>query len=396
MSLNSARNAWLGWLTEYHRDAAGTEYRKRRKLTLCPLRKEDGTAVSKREALRLLQPHVDRVNASIATPKEEIKRIGFQDFTKVWKRDCLALSKPSTQASMNSHVTRITKIFGNRDMRTIEAAEIQSFISSLKESGLAPKTVRNTWITIRLIWALAKTQGYVSQLPERPKLPKNTRKRQPFYSLNEMARMLHGATGVLHLLYRLFTETGVRQGEAFGLRLSDVLPDRINVNQTVWNGQIQDTPKNGTSIRTVFLSPQLSALLQEQVKKQKEKKHDLLFTTSTGNAMDANNTRQRHLHPLLERLKIKKAGWHAFRHGNSSALSKLRIPLAVIADRQGRESGTGNLTLDVYTHSDEQQNREAAETLGTAIEGELNSVTLTATQQQEPPAEITEALENAA
>lgn len=45
-----------------------------------------------------LQPYVDRVNASIASPAIERKSITFEAFAEIWKRDYLSLSKPSTQA----------------------------------------------------------------------------------------------------------------------------------------------------------------------------------------------------------------------------------------------------------------------------------------------------------
>jgi integrase len=79
-------------------------------------------------------------------------------------------------------------------------------------------------------------------------------------------------------------ETGLRSGEACGLRLSDVLKDRVTVNQSVWNGQIQDSPKTQNSIRTIALSSELATLLLEQARKQSEKGHTLLFTTGCGSS----------------------------------------------------------------------------------------------------------------
>ena len=79
-----------------------------------------------------------------------------------------------------------------------------------------------------------------------------------------------------------------------------------------------------------------------------------------------------------------------------NSLARLKVPLAVIVERQGREGATGNLTLDVYTHSDEQQNREAGALLGAAIDAELNSGTVSATEQIEAGSEQLEVFENAA
>jgi hypothetical protein len=100
--------------------------------------------------------------------------------------------------------------------------------------------------------------------------------------------------------------------------------------------------------------------------------------------------------PLLEKLKIAQRGFHAFRHFNQSILDALGVPLKVREERAGH-SLTGSITQNVYTHSlGDEGNEDAGRKLGAAIEEAANSVTLSAPEQEEPPVEITEALENAA
>ena len=102
-----------------------------------------------------------------------------------------------------------------------------------------------------------------------------------------------------------------------------------------------------------------------------------------------------YLHPLLGKLKISQKGFHAFRHGNTTALTRLGVPVSVIDDRQGRKS-RGLLTLDVYTHTEFDQNREAADRLAAALKKELDSVTVSAPKLEELPARQPEALEKSA
>ncbi len=64
---NKAKTVWLGNYAEYMLDSDGAEKRVRREVVLGPIRNADGTAMSKREAQRLLQPYVDRVNSSLST-----------------------------------------------------------------------------------------------------------------------------------------------------------------------------------------------------------------------------------------------------------------------------------------------------------------------------------------
>ena len=78
----------------------------------------------------------------------------------------------------------------------------------------------------------------------------------------------------------------------------------------------------------------------------------------------------------------------AFRHFNSSLMDKLRIPLKIRQERLGHAS-TGSLTLDVYTHTDWEDNVEAANLLGDAIEKAVlrfvrNSDSLSAAKEKGP------------
>jgi integrase len=97
---------------------------------------------------------------------------------------------------------------------------------------------------------------------------------------------------------------------------------------------------------------------------------------------------------LLLSLKILQAGLHAFRHFNASLLSLLRVPLKVIQERLGHAS-VGSLTLDVYTHAEWEENVEAAQLAGRAIEKAANSVRLTAGNEEGLPMKKSEALETA-
>jgi len=349
--------------TEYFRTPQGTDYGKRKKLMLCTVRKPDGSTTTKREAQRLLQPHVDRVNSNIATPQQEQKTIALHSFLDIWKRDNLSTRKRSTQSAMASHLSRIRNHFGDVDLRSIDS--FQGFIKSLIDAQLDPKTIRNFWVTTRLIWKAAKAQQFIDSIPEKPELPRKARKQARHFSISEVAQILHHSEGQHRLFYRMLAETGVRVGELCGLRRSDVVGDAIEIRQAVWGGQIQE-PKTNNSLRDIALSKELLQLVNAQIKAQKEKGHDLLFTTDSGLPWDANNVRQRHLHPLLERLGIQQMGFHAFRHFNASALSGLGVPEKITSARHGRL--TGNLTLDVYIHSDMPQNRSAASKLGIAIE----------------------------
>jgi integrase len=391
---NKTRTVWLGMYSEYVLDSSGVEKRKRKQVVLGAVRQPDGNDMTKREAQRLLQPYVDRVNASISAPGREHKSATFEAFSKIWERDYLSLSKPSTQCTMRGQLKRLIAAFGKKDMRQIDAADLQRIIAKMEAEGKDPKTTHNLWATVRLIWEAALAQKYADSLLPKPKLPRLSKKKPRYFRLEGVARIIAHSQGELRTFYWLAAESGLRAGELCALRLVDVEPDRLTVNQSVWHGRIQDTPKTDNGVRTVALSPELGAMLWEQAERQRGEGHSLLFSTGSGKPWESSMLVKRKLRPLLDLLGIPQAGLHAFRHFNASLLSSLRVPLKVIQERLGHAS-TGSLTLDVYTHSEWQQNVEAGQLTGEAIEKAANSVSLTANQKGLPILAKSEALEAA-
>jgi integrase len=77
--------------------------------------------------------------------------------------------------------------------------------------------------------------------------------------------------------------------------------------------------------------------------------------------------RSRKLVPLLKRLGIQQAGFHAFRHFNVSLMDALRVPLKTIQERVGHAL-TGSFTLDVYGYKpDWNRNVEAVRAWGAEL-----------------------------
>jgi len=94
---NRAKTVWLGMYSQYVLDSNGVERRKRKSVVLGPIRKANGEEMRKREAQRLLQPYLDRVNSSISAPVREHKSATFEAFVAIWER--LSVSVEAFHAS---------------------------------------------------------------------------------------------------------------------------------------------------------------------------------------------------------------------------------------------------------------------------------------------------------
>lgn len=384
MYLNQTKTQWIGAYSEYALDGHGVERRKRVRIVLSPSRKDDGTPVRKNEAKNLLQPYINRVNQQSTFPSRERKTATFEGFAKIWEDDYLSLSKPSTQSSVRTQLRSLKAEFGTKEMRAIDAGDVQHLISRLTREGKEPKTIRNMWGTISLIWQAALAQKFVDATLPKPKLPKAVKKKPRFFKLWDVGKIIASVNGTQRCEYWLYAETGIRAGELSGLRIQDVALDSITIEQSVWGGKEQ-APKTQNSVRQIAISPQLAELLWKQIGLQKALGHSFVFTVSTGSPLDINVERSRRLAPVLEALEMPKAGYHAFRHFNVSLMDAIRVPLKTIQERIGHAL-TGSFTLDVYGHTlDWKANEDAAKGLGdeiakavTEAESNLDSGPLTA------------------
>lgn len=366
MYLNKTKTQWLGAYSEYALDAHGVERRKKVRIVLSPARKGDGTPVRKNEAKNLLQPYINRVNEQSTFPVRERKTATFEAFAIIWENDYLVLSKRSTQSSVRTQLRCLKAEFGTKDMRAIGAGDIQRLIARLTREGREPKTIRNLWGTISLIWQAALAQKFVESTLPKPKLPKTTRKKPRFFTLSDVASIIASVQGQQKCFYWLLAETGIRAGELSGLRIQDVSLASITVSQSVWGGEEQ-APKTQSAVRQIAISSQLAELLWQQIARQKAAGHSFVFTVSTGSPLDMNVERSRRLAPTLKVLELPKAGYHAFRHFNVSLMDALRVPLKTIQERIGHAL-TGSFTLDVYGHTlDWKYNEDAATGLGEEI-----------------------------
>ncbi len=272
----------------------------------------------------------------------------FAEFASRWESLVLTQHKPSTQVTIRSHLRKhLVPFFGRLQMREVESEGVQRFISSVKAS---PKTKKNLFATMQMLWKSARAWGYVAHdAVSDVVLPKRHRVAHRFFSVEEVQRILAAASEPYHTFYWLAVETGMRAGELCGLCVSDFDFERglVSVRQSVWRGKLQ-SPKSENAVRCFALSPRLLAHIVDYLKRWTPNEWGLLFATRNGTPWDANLLVKRKLYPLLDSLGIERGGLHAFRHTNSTLMDRLGVPLKVRQQRLGHSEIS--LTLDVYTH----------------------------------------------
>ncbi|MGH9718232.1 MAG: tyrosine-type recombinase/integrase [Candidatus Acidiferrales bacterium] len=312
---------------------------------------------TKRLALRELERRLTVVN----DPRYRARPTStFTEFASRWESMVLTQHKPSTQATIRSHLRKhLLPFFGRWQMREIELEDVQRFVSSVKASA---KTAKNLFATMQMLWKSARAWGYVAHdAVSGVVLPRRQRAARRFFSIEEVQRILGAAPEPYRTFYWLAVETGMRAGELCGLRVSDFDLRRglVRIAQSVWRGKFQ-SPKSENALRAFALSPRLLGHVAEFLKRWQPNERGLLFATRNGTAWDANLVVKRKLYPLLDSLGVERGGLHAFRHTNSTLMDRLGVPLKVRQQRLGHSDVS--LTLDVYTHIEsEDDSRFAAQ-----------------------------------
>jgi integrase len=161
-------------------------------------------------------------------------------------------------------------------------------------------------------------------------------------------------------LYWVVIETGLRIGEVLALRFKnvDVEGQILSVERSAWEGKT-DTPKTKTGIRRIPLSCSLTSRLS--VLCQKKCSDCFIFSSKRGTPLRPNNILRRHHYPLLDRLRIPRGGFHAFRHASASFMDQLNVPMVI---RQKRLGHADIATTMKYTHSVSEEERRVSEQLG--------------------------------
>ena len=118
-------------------------------------------------------------------------------------------------------------------------------------------------------------------------------------------------------------------------------------------------PKSKAGKRRLSLS---APLAQKLLSMSQGKSPDaFIFSSKKGTPLRPNNIIRRHHYPLLDSLKIRHGGFHAFRHASASFRDTLNVPMVI---RQKRLGHADIKTTMKYTHSVTEEERRVSEQLG--------------------------------
>ena len=188
----------------------------------------------------------------------------------------------------------------------------------------------------------------------------------------EVKRVLDKAKeGDHYTLFFLALETGMRQGEIFGLRWEwvDFASRNIWVNATLTTSEqgepVLSAPKASRK-RRVDISPQLTSLLREH-KKHQRPLGPWVFADINGEPLSKDKFVRTVFHPLLAAAKVKRIRFHDLRHTSATLALSNGDNVKVVSERLGHSSA--KMTLDVYAKAVPTLQRASAARMGSVLFG---------------------------
>ena len=253
----------------------------------------------------------------------EQSQVTLGDFLDKWL-DVVAKPRVSerTLADYRGNLSRYVRpTLEERRLQDLRPFEIQTLYAGMLERGLSPRTVRATHAPLRSALDQAVKWQFVSRNPARlVDLPKQPKQERHVLTAEEASRFLANAKqDRLHALWVVLLTTGLRPGEALGLRWEDWEGERLRVQRsltrTAEGGWVLAEPKTSQSRRSVTLPGSTGeALSAHRVNQAREKlqlgaryqDEGLVFCTAQGTPLDLPGVTRRHFHPILKAAGLER------------------------------------------------------------------------------------------
>lgn len=220
---------WLGYWYVYV-PVAGCEVRRKRKKIIGPATMPKHEA---REALRQLIA-VSRGQAPVV-PEAPTFQYAWERFVTL---KAAAWSRHTAATIVCVFKTSVLPLVGNMDLGAVKVDHLQDAVNQMAESGRSRSSIQTVRTYLKAMYEYAIDVDLCAKNPARAGnlvTPKRGvgKPCERFLSLDEIRALLQKAEGREHLILRLFLVGGFRPAELFALRVNDVEPGQIRVDEAI-------------------------------------------------------------------------------------------------------------------------------------------------------------------
>ena len=312
------------------------------------------TAPSKREAQRLADQFMEKVNARNNEPSlypsddETLASLIAKCREKTW---------PHLKNSTRQHYEFFTEKYllptwGTMKLRKMSVIELQDFFNSFCPR-LSPKSIRLMHACLRVHLNQAKVWEMVEKNPAiGVKLPRKKQRKPtillPLAGIGKFIELLPEPTKTVVVL---IVFGSLRIGEVLALRWRHIQADRINIEERVYEGEFDDVKTDAGEREVPFDRRGLmkSALIDRWNASKHRNPDDLVFSTRKGGVLGRRNL-LRHIKAAATKLGLSKAvDFRSFRTMHSSLMLREGARPEVVRDNMGHANI--DVTQNVYGKS---------------------------------------------
>jgi len=304
--------------------------------------------------------------------------------TKEWLPAVKATIRPSTYNSYVQHVEcHIVPHIGTVKLQKLSGSQVNALYAKLGETGrkdgktgLSAMTIHHVHACLHKACKDAVRWGHISRNPldaaDPPRKKGDGTKEMQTWTKEQLKAFLEAMKEErLSPLWHTIAMTGMRRGEAIGLRWIDVDLEagRIAVRRAlVPNGRevFVSEPKTVKGRRVIALDPGTVEVLKGQAARQLEEQGDwdeawvetgIVFTQENGAALDPESI-SRYWRQAVKKSLLPNIRLHDLRHTHATLALQAGIHPKVVSERLGH--ATISITLDTYSHAIPAMQEEAA------------------------------------
>jgi len=304
--------------------------------------------------------------------------------TKEWLPAVKATIRPSTYGSYVQHVEcHVVPHIGTVKLQKLSGSQVNALYAKLADTGrkdgktgLSAMTIHHVHSCLHKACKDAVRWGHISRNPldaADPPRKKGDGTKEMRTWTKEQVKAFLGAVSDERLspLWHTIAMTGMRRGEAIGLRWSDVDLEggRLAVRRAlIPNGRdvVVSEPKTIKGRRVIALDPGTVEVLKAQAARQLDEQKDwdeawvetgLVFTLENGAALDPESV-SRYWRQAVKMSMLPPIRLHDLRHTHATLALQAGIHPKVVSERLGH--ATISITLDTYSHAIPALQEEAA------------------------------------
>lgn len=316
---------------------------------------------TKKDAERYLAKVVrERDLGELVDASNEFLKDYLERWLEISAKQSVASSTFTTYSNFVS--TYLRPGLGDFKLSKLSSLDIQVFYNSLSDRGLAPKTVKHVHSILRIAlnqavkWSLIRVNPALNV-----ELPKRKSKEMQSLTHEQAVKFLdYSVLSPWKALFSLLLCTGMRPGEALGLKWGDLnlKNGRVSIQRSLTrsgNSWSLKEPKTDRSKRSVPLPPSVIIDLKELKDERLGSKvtdininEQLIFSNDKGEPIDYRNMYHRHFKRILKEAELPDIRLYDLRHTCATLLLSAGVNPKVVSERLGHADIT--LTLNTYSH----------------------------------------------